>query len=105
MAAGYDIGVSSSNAQSFSTPQNTAAGTVFNFSSPGASGDWYDQNATGNPVATAVATTKSPGSTTDVGTDTGGGNTSAPASASPINLTVVIVAITLLAAVWIFKKH
>jgi hypothetical protein len=68
MAAGYDIGVSSSNAQSFSTPQTEDDGTVFNFSSPGAEGDDYDQTQTSEPTATAVATTKSPGSTTDVGT-------------------------------------
>jgi hypothetical protein len=72
MAAGYDIGVSSSNAQSFSTPQTADAGTTFNFASPGASGDWYSQSQEANPVSTAVATTKSPGSTTDVGTSQGG---------------------------------
>lgn len=51
---GYNIPVSLSAASSTSTPLNQAAGTVFNFSSPGASGDVYHQEA--NPVNPATAT-------------------------------------------------
>lgn len=52
--AGYNIPVSVSAASSTSTPLNQAAGTVFNFSSPGASGDVYHQEA--NPINPATAT-------------------------------------------------
>ena len=52
--AGYNIPVSLSLAESYATPQNTAAGTVFNFASPFASGDTYSQQA--NPVNPATAT-------------------------------------------------
>lgn len=51
---GYNIPVSLSAASSVSTPLNQAAGTVFNFNSPGASGDVYHQEA--NPVNPATAT-------------------------------------------------
>lgn len=60
--AGYDIGLAGSAANSFSTPQNTAAGTVFNFSSPGSSGDTYNQTQTSTADAAASASAKSPGS-------------------------------------------
>lgn len=52
--AGYNIPISVSAAASTSIPQNSAAGTVFNFSSPGGGNTWYDQVA--NPVSTATAT-------------------------------------------------
>lgn len=52
--AGYNIPISVSAAATASIPQNQAAGTVFNFSSPGAGNTWYDQTA--NPVSTATAT-------------------------------------------------
>lgn len=80
-SAGYDIGVSASTALSNATPQTTDAGTVFNFSSPGASGDWYDETQSATPTSTAVATTKSPGSSTDVG------GTNAGTGATPLGVT------------------
>lgn len=60
-SAGYTIPVSASIAESTSIPQNQAAGTVFNFASPGASGDWYSQEA--NPInpATAVSSASTGG--------------------------------------------
>lgn len=70
MADGYDIGVSASQATSFANPQTSDAGTVFNFSSPGASGDWYDQTQTSVPTSTAVSTDKSPGASTTTPTGT-----------------------------------
>lgn len=59
--AGYTIPISASIAESTSMPQNQAAGTVFNFASPGASGDWYSQEA--NPInpATAVSSASTGG--------------------------------------------
>lgn len=50
--AAYDIGASA--AQATSTSQNQAAPTVFNFSSPGGHGGFYDQEATAEAKASAV---------------------------------------------------
>jgi len=53
-SGGYNIPVSLSAASSTSTPLNQAAGVVFNFGSPGASGSVYHQEA--NPVNPVTAT-------------------------------------------------
>lgn len=53
-SGGYNIPVSLSAASSTSTPLNQAAGVVFNFGSPGASGDINRQEA--NPISTPTAT-------------------------------------------------
>lgn len=66
---GYSIPISGS--QSAAQSQNVGAGTTFNFASPGASGDWYDQ--TGTPTSRAESTAASaPGGTATAAT--GGGD-------------------------------
>jgi hypothetical protein len=55
---GYEASLARSEAVAQTT--QLAAGTVFNFSSPGASGDFYDQSS--NPDVSAVATAASGGS-------------------------------------------
>lgn len=106
MATGYDIGVSSSTALSFSTPQTTDAGTVFNFSSPGASGDWYSQDQTANPEATAVATAKSPDSPISLGSGPGSAASgSGLLSTTGIGtLQLLIGAATLVAAIYFARR-
>lgn len=106
MATGYDIGVSSSTALSFSTPQTTDAGTVFNFSSPGASGDWYSQDQTANPEATAVATAKSPDSPISLGSgpDSGSGSAADGSVIGIGTLQLLIGAATLVAIVYFSRR-
>lgn len=79
---GYNIPISVSRAQSFSVPQEQAAGTVFNFSSPGASGDWYSQGQRSETptTATSSAAQRDANATTGaVSTGGGGGNSLLPA--------------------------
>ncbi len=101
--AGYDIGVSASTANA--TSQNTSAATVFNFNSAGSSFDGGTQS--GTPNATAVATTKSPGASTDINNP----NARNPAVSGLEFLTnnptvgYGLVAIALLAVgLWAYKK-
>lgn len=107
-SAGYDIGVSASTALSNATPQTTDAGAVFNFSSPGASGDFYDQTQSATPTSTAVATTKSPGSSTDVGgadSATGGTSPGVTAGISPIVYVVAASSILAILGIVFIIKH
>lgn len=107
-SAGYDIGVSASTALSNATPQTSDSGTVFNFTSPGASGDLYDQTQEATPTSTAVATTKSPGSSTDVGgADTAAGMTSPGITSgiSPIVYVIAAAGIVAIIAVVLIIKH
>lgn len=77
-SGGYNVPISLSQAETTALPQNLAAGTVFNFSSPGASGDWY--NLTANPdqaaTATSSAATDGDASTSSLASKLTGGNLS-----------------------------
>ena len=77
MGAGYDIQASNSRSSSFTTPQTTSAGTVFNFSSPGASGDWYATSNDATSDTKSAAAAGKQGTSADIaddGTLTGSGN-------------------------------
>lgn len=110
MASGYDIGVSSSTALSYADNLNTNAGAVFNFSSPGASGDWYGpQSQSATPEATAVATAKSPDSPISLGSGpNGAGGGAAGSGGSGVgglsNVQLGIAALTIIAVVFFLRK-
>lgn len=78
---GYNIPVSLSIADSFAAPQQTSAGTTFNFSSPGSHGDeFYGELSSVNPAtatsSAALGDNAKATSTTDQGpvtSGTGGG--------------------------------
>lgn len=92
--AGY-VDLAASAATSISTPQTQSDGTVFNFSSPGATGDWYGTSNTGTADATAETAKDSPGALSTVGS-----------SISPTTLYIVagIAIIGLIGAIIAFKK-
>ncbi len=102
-SGGYSIPISGS--QSAAQSQQLAAGTVFNFYSPGASGDWYDQSAT--PVSRAESTAASaPGGTATAAT--GGGAIDLPGGFQVDTKTMLIVAgvalVAIIGAIWLARK-
>lgn len=112
---GYNIPISVSMAETFSLPQNTAAGTVFDFGPVGGnSGDVYSQEA--NPIAPATATSSAaegnaasiPSENTQ-GQSQGSNGSALPSTSgsflSSISTTdYLIIGATVLGAVVLFKK-
>lgn len=94
--AGY-VDLAASAATSISTPQTENAGTVFNFSSPGSTGDWYGTSNTGTADATATTAKDSPGAQL---------NNSSGAAISNTTLYIVaaIAAVGIIGAIIAFRR-
>jgi hypothetical protein len=93
------LDVAGSAATSISTPLSTDAGTVFNFSSPGATGDWYAGSTVATADASASTTKDSPGSQQSTAFGAG--------AITPKTLYIVgaITALVIIGAMFAFKKH
>lgn len=99
-AGGYDIQASNSRADNFTAPQTTNAGTVFNFSSPGSSGDWYNTPVNTTSSASSSAASGKAGTTAASQADAG----AVTDYTKPILIGAGLLALALIAAVIAYKK-